>query len=1098
MRIRGGKISNINKVIFISIVCSLFLIIGSVSAVDLNDTIENSNSLHDYDLELSSFDSLSETNSRDDNSGSQLLADDVVSDEKNSTTLAGNDTEMYYKNGTAYRVELRDDAGTPLSNQTVIFSINNNSYTRHTNSNGIASIGISLGSGTYYITSYYAGNTEYENSSTVNLIKVLSTISGEDVEKYYRNDTQYYATFYNGQGSPLNNTEVTFNINGIFYKRHTNQKGVAKLGINLGAGEYILTATNTINDEKHSNFITVLPTIFADDVTKYYKNNTQYYATFFDNAGNPLVNKTVSFNINGILYKRHTNQEGIAKMDINLNPGTYVITATNTNSSENAASTIAVLPTIFGNDLVMCYRDGSKFTVNVLNDEGNFSVNSNVSFNVNGIFYTRTTKDDGNASLNINLPVGEYIITSTNDKGLSISNKINISKSHSEFQADDLFIIYNTSRNYTVKLVGDNNHSVDSALVKFSYGNVVATAVTNASGEATITVSNLSEGKHTIKYQFGGDYNHNASSGSSILTVSNSTVKLIASDLEMVYLDGSRFNVTVTDLNDTPMVNESISISINGVTYNRSTNQNGVVSIPVNLIPGNYTVFYKHSELDNLDYNDGYRNVMVSKWYAKFTTDDLAFEYGNAQPFIATLTDAEDKPIANTKILFTINKLSYNRSTNDSGAAKLNINLGIGYYEIVTSLDNTFYAAQSVTNHVLVNGSTFTASDMEMKAGSSEVYSVTLKNAYGNPVSGADVTFKYNGNTKVATTNSNGVASVTVSGLSKGVYIIEYTYEKGHASGASQIRVRGTVSISALLAEAKTVNSYIESSSRLPGTYTISGTTYNSGQYLYLLSEALVNINNNDLSDLDVRDSANPSNPGAAQNSGNLYTYVAAAQNVLNTMNGGTTPNSVSTDVGTVGFDGIVYAFTRCLVYYSQSSKLPAYVSILSLSPYTSQSVLDSHNTISDLTPYLSSSKNCDVSNPSIVALANQLTSGLTTSSDKAAAIYNYVRDEISYSFYYDTHYGSVGTLNAKTGNCVDQAHLVIALYRAAGLPARYVHGTCVFSSGNTYGHVWAQVLIGDTWVVSDPTSSRNSFGKVVNWNNYNYALKGYYSSISF
>ena len=122
----------------------------------------------------------------------------------------------------------------------------------------------------------------------------------------------------------------------------------------------------------------------------------------------------------------------------------------------------------------------------------------------------------------------------------------------------------------------------------------------------------------------------------------------------------------------------------------------------------------------------------------------------------------------------------------------------------------------------------------------------------------------------------------------------------------------------------------------------------------------------------------------------------------------------------------------------------------------------------------------------------------MTNSADKARAIYNYVRDQISYSFYYDTRYGALGTLHAKTGNCVDQAHLVIALYRAAGLPARYAHGTCVFSSGSTYGHVWAQVLIGDTWVVSDPTSTRNSFGKVVNWNNYNYYLKGYYPSIGF
>ena len=117
---------------------------------------------------------------------------------------------------------------------------------------------------------------------------------------------------------------------------------------------------------------------------------------------------------------------------------------------------------------------------------------------------------------------------------------------------------------------------------------------------------------------------------------------------------------------------------------------------------------------------------------------------------------------------------------------------------------------------------------------------------------------------------------------------------------------------------------------------------------------------------------------------------------------------------------------------------------------------------------------------------------------DKAIAIFDYVRDEIPYSYYYNTKYGAVGTLHSRIGNCVDQSHLSIALYRAAGLPARYVHGVCKFSDGDEGGHVWVQVLIGDTWVVSDSINRRNSLGEVVNWNNYDYELNGYYSSLSF
>ena len=131
--------------------------------------------------------------------------------------------------------------------------------------------------------------------------------------------------------------------------------------------------------------------------------------------------------------------------------------------------------------------------------------------------------------------------------------------------------------------------------------------------------------------------------------------------------------------------------------------------------------------------------------------------------------------------------------------------------------------------------------------------------------------------------------------------------------------------------------------------------------------------------------------------------------------------------------------------------------------------------------------------------MAAQLTAGMTSELAKATAIYNYVRDQISYSFYYNSKYGATNTLfKYKTGNCCDKANALVALLRAANIHARYVHGSCTFSSGSTYGHVWVQVLIGDTWVVADPTSTRNSFGQVVNWNNNRYTLYGKYPQLSF
>lgn len=99
--------------------------------------------------------------------------------------------------------------------------------------------------------------------------------------------------------------------------------------------------------------------------------------------------------------------------------------------------------------------------------------------------------------------------------------------------------------------------------------------------------------------------------------------------------------------------------------------------------------------------------------------------------------------------------------------------------------------------------------------------------------------------------------------------------------------------------------------------------------------------------------------------------------------------------------------------------------------------------------------------------------------------IFNWVRDNIDYSFYYRTKYGASKALQYRLGNCVDQAHLIVALARTSGLPARYVRGTCKFVvSGHTYSHVWAQIWIkGRGWVTADPTNYRNSFGVIRSWN---------------
>ena len=96
----------------------------------------------------------------------------------------------------------------------------------------------------------FEGCDFYHPSTSTSKITIKPTINGDDLVKYHKNDTQYYVGFTDNKGTPLTNTEITFNINGVFYKKTTNTEGIAKLNINLDPGKYIITSYNPKTNEQ--------------------------------------------------------------------------------------------------------------------------------------------------------------------------------------------------------------------------------------------------------------------------------------------------------------------------------------------------------------------------------------------------------------------------------------------------------------------------------------------------------------------------------------------------------------------------------------------------------------------------------------------------------------------------------------------------------------------------------------------------------------------------------------------------------------------------------------------------------------------------------
>ena len=340
---------------------------------------------------------------------------------ENDFFITAENLTKYYHGPERFVVNLTDSKGNPIANANISIYINGRNYTRTTDNKGQASMAIGLNAGEYPVVVTYNG------TSVDATVTVLPTVNGTDIIKVFRNATQYWATFRDSQGNYLpEGTTVTFNIHGVMYERKVSgDKGLARLNINLEAGEYIITAMNPVTGDMTANNITVLSRITENaDLVKYYRNASQYTVKVLGDDGKAVgAGESVTFNINGVFYTRQTDANGIAKLNINLQPGDYVITAEYKGCV--ASNNIKVLPVLNATDINMKYRDGTQFKATLVDGQGKPYAYQSVTFNINGVFYNKPTDSSGTAKLNINLMPGEYIITSMYN-GMAIANTITI------------------------------------------------------------------------------------------------------------------------------------------------------------------------------------------------------------------------------------------------------------------------------------------------------------------------------------------------------------------------------------------------------------------------------------------------------------------------------------------------------------------------------------------------------------------------------------------------------------------------------------------------------------------------------------------------
>lgn len=251
--------------------------------------------------------------------------------------------------------------------------------------------------------------------------------------------------------------------------------------------------------------------------------------------------------------------------------------------------------------------------------------------------------------------------------------------------------------------------------------------------------------------------------------------QLIANDLSKYYKDNKQLEVKLTDKNNNSLYNKTIKVMLNGKEYVFTSNENGIVKVPLDLNPGTYTAKIIFAD-------DEYRNqnktvkITVLKNKTSISASKLIKYYGNGTGLSVKLLDNNKNPIRNKTVKITINGKTYSRTTNSKGIATLAINHKTGTYSVKISFGgDKFYQGSSKTIYVYVKSPRLTVQRTTIHRNS--YFAATFKDMNGNAIKNAKVKFILNGKTYFKTTNANGVATLKII-----VRIGTYTIKSGFRS----------------------------------------------------------------------------------------------------------------------------------------------------------------------------------------------------------------------------------------------------------------------------------------------------------------------------
>ena len=579
-----------------------------------------------------------------------------------------------------YSIYLTDKSNNPVSNKTVRFILNGNSFQTQSDNEGKASMPIYLAGGDYEIRVEFDGDNQFFKSSNKSNIKVKDKVNIAFTITQNSNNIQIDISLSKPIDERISLLLKNLNTDNSTEYLINSSNGSATLSLdNLENAKYDISINLLENDQYVSNgtnsefTINIIKSkIIAKDRVIGDYSNRDYLICLLDENNNPIANKKISIELNGETYSKFTNSLGEVSIPIYLAIGTYNITASFSGDDEygksNGSSTIYVIETVNCTISIETLLDDASIELGFSKD-----LNETISINVfSKDKLVNLTKDiniiNGRGTLNLDdLDEGNYIIVIDMEAyDISINKTFNIDKTMTII-SNDFTTFFKSNSAYTIRLM-NNGKAVANKTIVFTLNNQKFTKTTDNKGQASINI-NLETGTYQLSI-----FNSETKDGK---TQKIKVIAPITGNKNLVKYFGNKkaFKVRILGDGGKPVgAGKIVSMKVNGKTYNVKTDKNGYASLNLNLKPNTYTIatsFNGYSLKNKVTIKSTIITKNISKKRKKFVK------------FTAKLVNSNGKILKNKKITFKFKGKTKKIKTNKKGIATFSLGrLKVGKYSI--------------------------------------------------------------------------------------------------------------------------------------------------------------------------------------------------------------------------------------------------------------------------------------------------------------------------------------------------------------------------------------------------------------------------------